>query len=278
MKVFGKILSMATVALLAVGVGTAAADVFVTGTVTKTKTKKVQEFVTISKNVNVKVDVKPTLDAAVESEVIKNQRNEFHCQSKVTCDNPNFTTSGSFVDNSDSAASISGAVAGVNGVVQINQSPGNINNQANEGSVVSGSNTATFVHSEVSVEQVNQVNDVVANTVTNSTLITGPGTLGVAGIAQVNQSAGDLNNQNNSLSAALSDNGAVALSEVDLGQFNTAQLVDLTAVNRTDTINADALDGYSGVVLINQSSGYANNQANLVSLAVDTGVAQAFTP
>ena len=166
--------------------------------------------------------------------------------------------------------------------------------------------SGVFAHAEVSVEQINgQAPENPESTGTdedasptfgitldpgefsNSYVNTDPSTLtdtigdvggsggpfsGGSGVAGVNQAAGSLNNQNNALAVALGDHVVHALGELDLGQFNTFNEVDVIDQVRTDTIAGGAFNGFSGVAMVNQSSGSINNQANVVDIAVGTDV------
>jgi hypothetical protein len=92
------------------------------------------------------------------------------------------------------------------------------------------------------------------------------------GVVGVNQASGSLNNQNNALAVALGDRVVHALGEADLGQYNTFNEVDVTDQVRTDTISGGSFSNFSGVAMVNQSSGSINNQANVVDIAVGTDV------
>jgi hypothetical protein len=156
------------------------------------------------------------------------------------------------------------------------------------------STSGVFVHAEVSVEQINGWSP---NTTTDGILqsptewaneyvntfgsiltdsISGSFADG-AGVAGVNQAAGSLNNQNNALAIAIGDEAVYALGEADLGQFNTYNLVDTVDQIRTDEISGGSFDGYSGVAMVNQSSGSVNNQANVVDIAVTADVQLPFS-
>ena len=147
-----------------------------------------------------------------------------------------------------------------------------------------------FAHAEVSVEQINGFSPdtdsvtpeqvVQPSSFANEYVNTFGATLADSidgafadgsGVAGVNQAAGSLNNQNNALAAALGDSVVHALGEADLGQFNTYNNVDVIDQVRTDTIS-NAFNGFTGVAMVNQSSGSINNQANVVDIAVGTSV------
>jgi hypothetical protein len=121
------------------------------------------------------------------------------------------------------------------------------------------------------------------------------------GIAQVNQAAGAGNNQGNALAAAVTDpnsdngdagyytasygkndrdnrnndpKGAVAHTEVAIGQLNYDNCVTLTAVKFNDAIN-DSFQNFTGVAQVNQSAGFGNNQKNAAAIAANVKTAGA---
>lgn len=151
--------------------------------------------------------------------------------------------------------------------------------------------SGVFAHAEVSVEQINGFDpdeDNFDGEFGNEYVNVFPGFLtdtitgsfdGGSGVAGVNQAAGSLNNQNNALAVAIGTNAVYALGEADLGQFNTRNSVDVLDQIRTDTIGgcvgegctpAGSFNGFTGVVMVNQSSGSLNNQANVIDIAVDS--------
>jgi hypothetical protein len=243
------------------------ADVFVFGEVFKTKTKTVTETITITKSISLTVTELIEVDAVAEQEIIKNQRNEF-----------NFVED----ENAISQAEIlDDAGAAVNGVVMINQAPGFGNNQGNEVSItyaVTPFFEGTFAHAQVAVEQINDSNEYPAVFGSlNSDTIGGLGLLGGPfaggnGIVDINQAAGHLNNQNNAQAIALGDFTVFALGEIDLGQWNTNNFVDVIDNVRTDTIAGGAFSAFSGIVKVNQAAGSMNNQANVLDIAGDVGL------
>jgi hypothetical protein len=96
---------------------------------------------------------------------------------------------------------------------------------------------------------------------------------GNTGVVHVNQAAGNMANQANVLSLAVAFTPGVALSEADLGQvnaFNTVLESDsgttLFGVHKSAEITA-SVNGNTGIIGVNQSSGNMANQANVVSFA-----------
>ncbi len=245
---------------LALALATAFADVTITATIDKTKDKTVTETLTKVKDVNLVVDVTVTPDKFSESEAILNQRNtENHACENCAEKRDQLVDSGS--DNS--------------GVLTINQAAGNMNNQGSAISIAidlpeppGEPETRTgFAEAQASADQRN-----LANLVESINILFREATIDNsindnAGVVHVNQSPGQMNNQANALSVALSFDAGVALSEADLGQFNTGNRVLETNVLKTATITA-SVNGNSGVIGVNQSSGNMANQANIVSIAV----------
>jgi hypothetical protein len=253
---------LGAMALGMAGAPVAQADVTVTGTVQKFKTKTVTENITITKNVKIDVQITPVADAAAESQVVNNQSNTFVFLHDLND------------EGSTTTAEIANAGGDGSGILYINQSPGNINNQANEASIAAATNTlGTFVHSEVAVEQINTGNVANETNQTKKTTINFSSLTGSDGVIGINQASNDMNNQKNALSAALSFDGVAALGEVDLGQFNTNNTaLEFDAVNRTDEILGGGTSPDTGVFQFNQASGPLNNQANAVNIAIGSNV------
>ncbi|MFH1147931.1 MAG: hypothetical protein V1736_09530 [Pseudomonadota bacterium] len=252
---------LVTTAFLAALALPAFADVDVLATVDKHKDKTVTEDVDIVKfhEVRVKQLASPTNSA--EAQAVKNDINR---------DNT--------IDETETpvnkTATINAATGdGSSGVVSLNQSPGSINNQGNATSVAVTDVGQAFVHAEASVEK-----DLYGNTVgtyqPNRTNLIDAALTGVTGILNVNQSAGNINNQNNATGLAVGANSIAALSEADLGMDNYENTSFEDGGLLTDTLTNGALQGSFGIVNVNQSSGCMNNQANVVSVSatVNPGV------
>lgn len=250
------VLSLA--AWLALGLATAFADVTITATIDKTKDITVTELLTKTKTVNLLVDVTVTPDKFTESDTTFNQLNTGN-EACENCAEKQDRILGSGNDNS--------------GVIAINQAAGNMNNQGSAISIAVDeptpptTNGTAFAESQASVDQRNDVNVVESINILFREATIDTSINNNAGVVHVNQSPGQLNNQANALSVAISLDGGVALSEADLGQFNTGNTVTETNVLKTATIAA-SVNGNSGVIGVNQSAGNMANQANVVSIAV----------
>ncbi len=258
---------------LALGLATAFADVTVTATITKTKDKRVVETLNKVKTVNLNVLVRPTVDKFSESEAIVNQSNT----DNEVCEN--------CAEKRDTILNSGNSNAGV---LTINQSAGNMNNQGSAISIAidepqppnqTPSGTG-FAEAQASVDQRNGLGPdpeegdpaILPNLVDSINILFREATItsslnGNTGVVYVNQSPGNMNNQANALSIALSFDAGVALSEADLGQFNTGNTVLETNVTKTATITA-SVNGNRGVIGVNQAAGNMANQANVVSIAV----------
>jgi hypothetical protein len=190
-------------------------------------------------------------------------------------------------------AEISGAAfTGAAGILNVNQSPGNINNQGNAVAVaytnaadvaeytppqyegVQTSSWAThvggaFLHAEAAAEKELSANCTFSLGSLRDDLISGNALNNISGIVGVNQAAGSINNQNNA--AAVSVGPAIAaLSEADLGLHSCGNNAQDWGTVYNDTITEGAFTSVAGIFGVNQSSGSMNNQANVVAVSVLT--------
>ena len=289
---------VATAALLIANA--ASADVFVEADINKTKDITVTENITITKTINLDVIVSIAPGKAAEADGIINQVNQYN----EAC--------GNCAEKKDTIIdSIGGGTSGQNsGIVNVNQSSGNMNNQGNAVSVAvdfvkvpptlppdvpppppQQVGNSGFANSQAHIEQVNGEENEQGggNLVDTVNLLFRDALIENSindnqGIVNVNQSPGQMNNQANLVSVAVSfvsledGAGGVALSEADLGQVNVANDAQesdsdptstsnpLVGINKTATIDG-SINGNHGIVNVNQASGNMANQANNVSAA-----------
>lgn len=86
------------------------------------------------------------------------------------------------------------------------------------------------------------------------------------GLTLVNQAVGNMNNQANAISLAIALVPGVALSESDLGQFNSGN--DVTEREIIKNVTTDhSIRRNIGVTQVNQAGGNMANQANVLSVA-----------
>ncbi|MBI3127148.1 MAG: hypothetical protein HYZ11_06060 [Candidatus Tectomicrobia bacterium] len=306
---------------LMLGAGPAFADVFVAVDVFKRKDIDIVERIEIAKAVTVSAFFAGAVEKAAESDVIVDQVNLGN-QACTNCDEKTDTLVNSGNSNSG-VLSINQAAGNMNNQGNVVSAAVDAVVGNGGGTPPTPSDPTGVANSQSALEQENGVfvkfafdvtvtparplderfeSDVdftnlfiVANgnTVTTVDIIFRDATLqnavnGNSGIAQVNQSPGNMNNQANSLSLAVSLAGnGVALAEADLGQINAVNQVfesdvvgssigvngdDVPAavgINKNATITGSIL-GNTGIVGVNQSAGNMANQANNVSFAAVT--------
>lgn len=259
-----KLVLAAAVAAFALGTSPATADVFVNAQIDKSKDKRVVELIAKVKLVAILVVVLAKPDKFAESEALFNQRNE----GNEACENC-----------AEKRDKIIGSVNNNTGLVSVNQAAGNMNNQ---GTAISfsfdaaspappadpgnGNAKTGFAEAQASGTQYNQANKVDSVNILFRDALIRDSINGNTGLAYVNQAAGNLNNQANALSVAVSLAAGVALSEADLGQFNTGNNVIEHDVFKTAIID-NSVNRNTGIVGVNQTSGNMANQTNMVSIA-----------
>lgn len=269
-----------TVAALSLGAVSASADVETFWDVDKLKTIDIDETITITKVVDINVTVDKIADKAAESMAHLNQSN----LDNSACENC-----------AEKRDIINNSIEDNTGIVSVNQAIGNMNNQ---GTVIAfafdvgESEVGTdygFAEAQAHVEQDNGAfrsydRDDAGNIIPGTGVLNDEGhdvdsanilfrdsilTDSINdndGIVYVNQSSGQLNNQGNALSIAVSLSPGVALAEADLAQLNAYSTVSEANVNKRARMENVGL-GNTGVIGVNQSSGVAANQANVIALS-----------
>lgn len=269
-----KTLIAGVAALVSLGAGSALADVFVFATIDKTKTVDIIEVIDIHKFVDIYAVVNIDADKAAESDAMVNQRND----NNTGCSNCAEKRDEIFDSGNGNA-----------GVLSVNQATGNMNNQGNavaaavdvrigDGDTPNGGGTG-FAGSQAAAEQVNEWNTIWAINLLFRDAVIGDSFNGNTGVVHFNQGAGNMANQANVLSMAVSfAESGVALSEADLGQFNMNNTVlesnesdpqepgTGVGIHKTASLS-NSLNGNTGIVGGNQSSGNMANQANVVSFS-----------
>jgi len=276
------------------------ADVEVFASIDKDKDITITEHITITKIVNLTVHARELdYDSAAEADAIVNHENtENDVDSSFTQLVPNIADVNNF--GIDLKATITASINDNTGIVDVNQDVGNMTNQGNQVALAvatpaSGTAATNFVvvNSQSEAEQINEDNavwhgedpasegpPVVVDLVVepNEAALIDGSINDNTGIVNVNQNAGNMNNQANSeaLAVAISLAG-VALSEAALGQVNSNPenengfpAVFEFGVEKTATLTG-SLNGNTGVGGVNQASGNMANQANIFSLAFIDG-------
>jgi len=247
----------------------AMADVNVVVDVLKDKDVRVIETIVVNKviDLNVAPDIQIG-DHAAEALALVNQTN----LTNSACEN---------CAEKRAVIGIDGGVGSVlnnSGITNVNQAVGNMNNQGNTVAVAVDNivppdqpgtpGSGGFAEAQAGADQaVNGVNIDSVNIIYRESVIQAS-VNNNQGITNVNQAAGQMNNQSNTTGLAACLDGEVALSEADLGQLvGPAIDVQENGTTKTASILTSVLSN-TGVVFVNQTSGNAGNQSNTLSLAV----------
>jgi hypothetical protein len=155
------------------------------------------------------------------------------------------------------------------GVVGVNQSPGNMNNQANMSAMAVIAGDKQLVEANGFAVQASLFNRIFGDRSVNTNTISGS-ISNNNGIVGVNQSSGNINNQLNSaaLAAGLDSVTNGALGEATLKQVNADNFLTHIAVFLSDSISG-SINGNAGIVSVNQASGDMVNQANVHAIAAN---------
>ncbi|MBW1796743.1 MAG: hypothetical protein JRJ38_20400 [Deltaproteobacteria bacterium] len=155
------------------------------------------------------------------------------------------------------------------GVVGVNQSPGNLNNQANLAAMAVVKAADELIEANGYAVQANLFNSIVSDRADKSDLIDNS-ISDNNGIIGINQSSGNMNNQLNSaaMSAGLGDVQVGALAEATLKQVTADNRLIHVATVSTDTISGSVTNN-NGVVSLNQASGDMVSQANVCAIAAN---------
>lgn len=233
------------------------ADVEVVATIDKFKDKDITETILKDKAAFIHVQVQPDVGKFSESDLQVNQLNVANTLEEV---------------ETKRTDTILGSATGNNGVLSVNQASGNLNNQGNavSAAVTTGDGLPVFAEAQANVEQDSTLSPLVSIQVAERDALIDNSINANTGVTHVNQSPGTFNNQANALSMAVSlGEGGVVLTEADLGQANTENLVTEFNATRTAILTA-SLVGNSGITGVNQASGNYANQANVVAFGVAT--------
>lgn len=261
----------------------ASADVFVEADINKTKDITVTQNVTIHKTIDLSVTVSILPEKAAEADGIINQTN----WGNEGC--------GNCAEKRDE---IINSIGGDTGIVNVNQSAGNMNNQGNAVSVAVDAikdppsvpppppgtppvdpGGSGFAHSQAHIEQVNGQEDgeTRGNLVDTVNLLFRDALIQNSindnlGIVNVNQSSGSMNNQANQVALAVSlvdendQGGGVALAEADLGQVNAANIA-----RESDSDPTTPSDPFFGINKSATIQGSINGNTGIVNVNQGSG-------
>jgi hypothetical protein len=270
---------LAAAATFALGISSAKADVNVHIDVDKWVDINIYELVVKAKIVAIAVLVGVDPHSAAESYTVFNQDNtgNFACE-----------------DCAEKSDKITGSILKNTGITSVNQASGNVNNQGSGLSIAFSDGSGAFgehppvlvgpnglIHhpslprggfadSQVAGSQENAGNTIKTIRIFKRDADIEKSINENTGITMVNQATGNVNNQANGISIALSKLNGVALSDVALAQNNTRNNVTenesgFGVVKNVRTVGSINMN--SGITAVNQSAGNFGNQANVVSVA-----------
>jgi hypothetical protein len=272
-----KLITILFAVLLVLGMSVPAmATILVWGTVSLDKDITVVEAVNIAKVVNITATVNDNLDKAAEADATINQDNLFNS----ACENC-----------AEKVVTLTGSVLGNTGVANVNQAVGSMNNQGNavvvavdvwpETPVDDGTPPPTgetdpggIAHAQTALNQNMLFNHIHSIQILYRDAFITDSINRNTGIVGVNQSAGNIDNQQNVVTAAVSYGGVIALADADLGQINSAlvpgfdpgQSVKEWETNKNASVTG-SINNNTGIVGVNQTVGNMANQANIANVA-----------
>lgn len=275
----------------------ARADVTVKATIDKKVAIEVVETIIIRKFIIIDVDKTFDVEGSAEAEALANVTN-----TGSVVDGQPVAGVGEFEDfEMQLHALIDGGTGSLNrntGVIGVNQDVGNMVNQGNIVVVTGIADVAAFVDSQAEVDQANTFNVV---TDTEAVVLPGdtrpdPGQTDALdlfdvrksatifgsissnqGVVNVNQNAGNMNNQTNAVAMAIGMGAVLALSESALGQENSNNTIKEIETVKLGLIKR-SINSNSGIVNVNQSTGNMNNQSTTLSFSALVAASPITTP
>jgi hypothetical protein len=292
-------LALALGLLMMAGSKAAFAHVFVYADIMKEKDVTELVDIAITKTIDVTVNYNEDLSGDAEAHTVINQENNNNYVSgstDVNTDNPDATlpgpgSAGELNYDIELDALIQDSISGNSGIIGVNQDVGNMVNQVNAVSLGETVSADSVTESQSHAEQNNTYNtsiqyerltDTEGNILTADDLPIDPASVDPdktanilnsinnnSGIVGVNQNAGNNNNQANGVALAVGFGSHVALAEADLGQVNAHNTLVSFETVHTNTIQ-DSINGNTGVVTVNQTTGNNNNQGSTISFSALT--------
>ncbi|MCF7750973.1 hypothetical protein KQ945_09475 [Bacillus subtilis subsp. subtilis] len=167
------------------------------------------------------------------------------------------------------------ALSGADGAITVNMAAGDLNQQANLLGIANGQNA----HITVNARQQQANNQVLDEGAMHaSASIGGQALRGASGVAMINQASGTGNATRNVVTATLAQQGiresndeALALSGALVSAGGQASATrGRPAGTRSVAVEATALQGFDGVLQLNQIAGSGNATANQLSISVQS--------
>lgn len=178
-----------------------------------------------------------------------------------------------FEENVSRTALIQSAFNDNTGIINVNQSAGNTNVQANLRAIALAPGAGALQHAEADALMELRGNTIVTDGPTSAAIDSSfNDTVGIVGI---NQAAGSLNQQANVLSLTLGvDAGpdAVILEDSSLQLIGTAADNSLTEdpTDPRDNTTTNSFDNFIGIAQVNKVSGHLNRVHHVLAISVQT--------
>jgi len=166
------------------------------------------------------------------------------------------------------------AFAGASGAIAINLAAGDFNQQANLRAIAIGPVAIAATGTRQSHRH-----DRATAPGTASAVIAGNALAGASGIASINQASGAGNASFNAVSLALAqqgiresdDDGSLSAAFASAGQQHGFERGGATADRRVASVESTALQGFEGVLQLNQVAGSGNDTGNTLAMSIQTG-------
>ena len=166
------------------------------------------------------------------------------------------------------------AFAGASGALAINLAAGDFNQQATVRGIAVGTRATASTRA---LQQ--RAGDHATAPTQASAVIAGEALAGASGIASINQASGNRNAMSNMVAMSLAqrgiretdDDSSLSSSFASAGQQHVSEAGSANTVRRTAAVEATALQGFDGVLQLNQIAGSGNDIGNVLTMSVQTG-------
>ena len=167
-----------------------------------------------------------------------------------------------------------GAFSGATGALALNVAAGDLNQQSNLRAIAIG----TRALASTDVRQARR-GDRATTADAASAVIAGRAFAGASGMAGINQASGSGNAAFNAVALALAQQGiretdddqALSAAFASAGQQHDFERGGATAGRRVASVDSTALQGFEGVLQLNQVAGAGNDTGNVLSMSIQSG-------
>lgn len=166
------------------------------------------------------------------------------------------------------------AFSGASGALALNVAAGDLNQQSNLRAIA----IATRAIASTDVRQARR-GDRTTSPDAASAVIAGRAFSGASGLAGINQASGSGNAAFNAVALALAQQGiretdddqALSAAFASAGQQHDFERGGATAGRRVASVDSTALQGFEGVLQLNQVAGAGNDTGNVLSMSIQSG-------